>query len=151
MTYYLISSSISFSLFFLFRTIILKRKITVFLYHLTLFLILFISVFGGSSVQNDAYKRFEEFKILEENNKLEYAKANLNEYDSMLQIDLEEFNNSGEFKEYLTQNDEYIIKAEPILAAWYYCFLIEICLILQFFAGKLKYKILDSIDWFLKK
>ncbi|WP_341748251.1 hypothetical protein [Candidatus Tisiphia endosymbiont of Dascillus cervinus] len=56
---------------------------------------------GGGGVINDAYKRLEIFKELELNNRLEYAKTNPSTYDSMLQIDLRQFANSQEFKDYI--------------------------------------------------
>jgi hypothetical protein len=83
-----------------------------------LFCILFIAAVGGGSVQNDGYSRLEKFIELEKNYKLNDAKRNLQNYDSMLAIDLQEFKNSDEFRAYLKRNDNAVDKSEAISIGW---------------------------------
>ncbi len=44
------------------------------MYHAVTFLTFFVMSIGGGSVENDAYKRYEQFVLLEQNKQLEDAK-----------------------------------------------------------------------------
>ncbi|KJV92069.1 hypothetical protein RBEMOGI_0688 [Rickettsia bellii str. RML Mogi] len=52
----------------------IKNKYLIVLCHLVTFLTFFIMSIGGGSVENDAYKRYEEFVLLEQDKQLENAK-----------------------------------------------------------------------------
>ena len=79
-----------------------------FLYYIALAIVFFMMSLVGGSVQNDAYKRLDQFVEIESKNKLKYAKAHPEEYDSMLRIDLKQFKDSEEFKAYLKQHDTFV-------------------------------------------
>ncbi len=129
--YYLCSITI-YAFFFLFflRHAFIRQKKYIFLFHLSLFIALFFGVLVGGSVLNDAYKRFEQFIQLEENNQLQAAKKNSENYDSMFAIDLKAFNRSDEFKGYLQEFDNAVDKAEAIAVAWIFVLLTELCFLL---------------------
>ncbi len=96
-----ILSLISFFILFLIRQLFIERKIFIFFYHIGLFCALFFAVLGGGGVQNAGYERLEKFILLEKNNELEFASKNPHNYDPTLRIDLEQFKNSEEFRDYL--------------------------------------------------
>ena len=87
---------------------------------------MFIVGVGGGGVQNDGYARMEEFILLEKNHQLEEAKKNPQNYDGMLQFDLQQFKNSDEFKSYLQANDAMVDKAEAISIGWLFALIAEI-------------------------
>ncbi|NBP00233.1 MAG: hypothetical protein EBU90_08925 [Proteobacteria bacterium] len=118
-----------FSLLFFIRNAFIKQKKYIFLLHTSLLVVLFIALVGGS-VQNDAYKRLEQFVQLEQDGQLKNAQKEPAQYDSMLQIDLTTFNNSDEFKKYLEDWDILIDKAEAITVAWIFLLLTELCFLL---------------------
>ena len=60
---------------------------------------------AGGGVINDSYKRLYLFKQIEKEGLLEEARLNPSSYDTMLQIDLEQFSSSEEFKTYI--HDSY--------------------------------------------
>lgn len=95
---------------------------------------IFVAI-GGGGVQNAGYDRLEKFIMLEKNNQLEHAKKNPQDYDATLQIDLKEFKNSTEFREYLQKHDLIVDRNEAISIGWLFAFLSEISLV---FVGLLK-------------
>lgn len=109
---------LSFLLILTLRKLLFPRTIFAVLYHFSLFVVLFILSIGGGGTQNDGYERLEKFISLESNNQLQNAKNNLKEYDGMFQIDLEQFKDSSEFKDYLQSNDSFVDKVETLLIAW---------------------------------
>lgn len=117
---------------FIFRHLCIKRKLSFFAYHIILFCILFVAAIGGGSVQNAGYDRLTKFIELEEGNKLEDAKQNLQNYDSMLAIDLQEFKNSNEFKDYLKRHDHDVDKAEAIFIGWLFVLISDIAMMCVF-------------------
>ena len=119
-----------FTIFLVFKLLFIKNKKLIFAYHIILFSVLFILAIGGGSVQNDGYHRLDKFVELENNGELALAKNNPQDYDSMLQIDLKEFNNSNEFKNYLKKRDVDIDRAEAIFIAWLFVFLTEISMLI---------------------
>lgn len=119
-------SLFSFFILSLIRKIFIKKKMLIFLYHITLFSILFIASIGGGVVQNDEYERLKEFILLEKNNQLEYAKKNPHNYSQMLKIDLQVFKNSNEFEEYIKKQDKAIDIAESIFVGWMFTLLSEV-------------------------
>jgi hypothetical protein len=120
----------SFFLFFTIRQLLVKRKIFVFLYHIGLFSLLFIAYIGGAGIKNDGYDRLEEFILLEKNNELELARKNPENYDSMLQIDLQEFKNADEFRGYLKRKDTMVDKAGAISIGWLFALVSDISMAL---------------------
>lgn len=118
--------------FFILLTVrfVLQRKISIFLYHLGLFGVLFVLSLGGGGVLNDGYKRLEEFVALEKSNKLEYARKHLEEYDSMLRIDLKAFKDSAEFNAYLKTHEAMVDKVEAMFVGWFFVFLAELSMVL---------------------
>ena len=121
----------SFFILFTVRYLFIKRKIFVFLYHLFLCFALFIASIGGGSVQNDAYKRLKEFTLLEKSNQLEHAQKNPQNYDSMFQIDLGQFQTSQEFRKYLKRMDAYVDWGEAIFIGGLFVLLAEISILLS--------------------
>ena len=124
-------SLFSFLLILTVSKLLFKGKIYLSLYYVSLTIIIFM--FGaivGGSVVNDAYDTLEEFRKLEENNMLEFAKTNnLQEQDGMLQIDLEQFKSSSEFEKYIQQEYEAITdKAEAASIGLIFAILAEISL-----------------------
>lgn len=120
---------LSFFILLTIRHLFIKRSIFVVLYHISLFCILFVASIGGGGVQNDGYDRLEKFIILEKNNELESAKQNPQNYDSMLQIDLQAFKNSSEFRDYLKRYDIAVDKAEARFIGWLFAFLAELSMV----------------------
>lgn len=96
------------------------------LYHMLWFCVLLILALGGGSVQNDGYERMKEFALLEESNQLESAKKNPQNYSAMLQIDLQQFKNTHEFKAYLQQHDLSVDRAEALFIGWLLAFIADI-------------------------
>lgn len=119
-----------FVVFFTISLLFFKRRKLKLLYYTILFFILFFIAIVGGSVQNDGYIRLKKFISLEKNDKLALAKKNLHKYDSMLQIDLQQFNDSNEFKNYLKEYDSMIDRAEAILLSWLLSFLADISIFL---------------------
>ncbi|MDJ1305656.1 MAG: hypothetical protein MRQ09_05440 [Candidatus Midichloria sp.] len=95
-----------------------------------MFCILFVAAVGGGSVQNDGYARLEQFIELEKKHKLDYAKQNPQNYDSMLAIDIQDFRNSDEFRAYLKGHDNAVDKAEAISIGWLFVLLSDIAMII---------------------
>lgn len=137
----------SFLALFTVRQLLIKRKIFIFFYHICLFCILFIASIGGGGVQNDGYMRLEQFILLEKNNQLEEAKKNPQNYDSMLQIDFQGFQDSNEFRDYLKKYDAQVDKAEAIFIGWLFVFLAEIAMGLRVVACCIRSKIKISKVW----
>ncbi len=107
-------SLISFVVLFLIRHLFIRKKIFIFIYHFGLFIVLFVSVIGGGGVQNSDYERLEKFILLEKNNELENAKQNPENYDPSLRIDLWQFKNSKEFRDYIKKWDESVDRTEAL-------------------------------------
>lgn len=108
------------------------------MYHLTLFIVLFIASIGGGGVQNDGYQRLARFEELEKRQQLDYAKNNLKEYDSMLQIDLQEFSNANEFKAYLKNHDISVDRAEAMFIGWLLAFCVELGMFVVFLCHSIR-------------
>ena len=90
-------------LIFLIRKRFLSNPIYICCYYFV-----FIGFFGfmtlaGSSVFSDAYDRLQIFKELERNNLLLVSKNNPSQYNGMFQIDLQLYNNSEEFQQYVLE------------------------------------------------
>lgn len=132
----------SFFALFTFRHLLTKRKSSIFGYHIILFCTFFFTVVVGGSVQNDGYARLGKFIELEKNHKLNDAKQNPQNDDSMLAIDLHEFKNSDEFRAYLKKHDHDIDKSEAIFIGWLLVLLSDIAMmcvcILQYIATKIR-------------
>ncbi|RZI45685.1 hypothetical protein [Candidatus Finniella inopinata] len=120
---------LSFFVLFTIRSLFVRGKIFVCCYHVILFLVLFVASVGGGGVQNAGYHRLEQFILLEKNHQLELAKKNPENYDSMLQIDLQQFKDSNEFKDYLKGYDASVDKAEAVTIGWLFVFLAEISML----------------------
>jgi|GEM_PF-2320191 hypothetical protein len=122
---------LSFFVIVMIRHILFNRIIHILFYYTFLFIFIFmIGAVGGGGVINHAYDRLDEFCKLEENNQLIDAKNNPSNYSSMLQIDLEQFKNSNEFKAYI--HEEYepnTDKAEAISIGLLFAILAEIALL----------------------
>lgn len=140
---------ISFFIIFTIRQLFIKRKNFIFLYHISLLLILFIASIGGGGVQNDDYKRLEKFILLEQNNELEQAKTNPQNYDSMLRIDLQQFKNSREFKEFIKSRDNDVDIAEALFIGWLFALIADISiamvLVLRYISHKIRQSFLSLI------
>lgn len=119
----------SFSLCFGIRYLYLKRVVCAFLYHISLFIVLFFKSIVGFSVAGDGYKRLDLFISLEKNNELAFAKKNPQQYDSMFAIDLEQFKNSAEFREYLEDIGYGALNASFIGLGWMCAFLSDILIL----------------------
>lgn len=119
-------SLVSFFIIFTIRRLLIKKTLFIFLYHISLFFILFIGSIGGGSAQNDGYERLKQFITLEQNNELELAIEHPENYNSMLIIDIKEFKNSNNFKDYLQKKDIFIDRLEAIFLGWVFVFLTEI-------------------------
>lgn len=124
-------SLLSFFVLFTVRRLFMKRTPFVFLYHICLFCVVLVTVVGGGGVQNDGYDRLETFTLLEQNNQLENAKLKPENYDSMLRIDLQQFKNSHEFKEYLQKHDNSVDKAEAMAVGWLFFLVAELSWVLS--------------------
>ncbi len=122
----------SFFIIFLLRHTFLNRNVFILFFHLILFLSLFMASIVGGSVQNDGYKRLKAFTELEKKGKLDKAKNNLIQYDSILAIDLTEFKNSDAFKAYLKKHDNFVDKVEAVFIAWIFVFLSDIAMFIIF-------------------
>lgn len=121
---------LSFVILLVLRLLFIKSKKLILIYHVILFCVLFFLSVGGGSVQNDGYLRLEKFIELEKNGELKIAKNNPQNYDSMLQIDLKQFHDSSEFKDYLKYHDVSVDNAEAVFIAWLFVFLVEISMII---------------------
>jgi hypothetical protein len=120
----------SFFIIFFFRRLLISHKLHIFSYYAVLFLCLtFVSIIGGS-VQNDDYARFERFLVLEKNNQLESARSNPEYQDKMLKIDLQEFKNSNEFKNYLKENDDRIDIAEALFMGCLFAVIADLAMLI---------------------
>lgn len=136
----------SFVILLVLRHLFIKNKKLIPVYHMILFCTLFILSIGGGSVQNDGYIRLEKFIELEKKGELSFAKNNPQNYDSMLQIDLKQFHDSSEFKDYLKSYNVSIDNSEAVFIAWLFVFLVEISMIIV----KLVTYIIFSIKTFLR-
>lgn len=134
----------SFFTLFTFRRLFIKRVIFIILYHVFLFLVLFVAAIGGGSVQNERYARLEEFILLEKNHQLENARNNLQNYDEMLQIDLKLFKSSDELRDYIKGYDDVVDKAEAISIGWLFVLLAEISMMLASLISYIFRKIKNS-------
>ena len=88
---------------------------------------------GGSGVVSDAYKRFEIFKDFESRNELQNLKQSTT--DSMLKIDLEAFENSGQFLNYIEENENYCTALTSVFISLIYATAIEVCIYLTLVIG----------------
>jgi hypothetical protein len=116
----------SFIIFFTIRQLFIKKYKFVFLYHICLFGILFIVAIGGGGVQNAGYYSLEKFIALEKNNQLAKAKKNVQNYDSMFQADLLQFESSKELRDYLKKYDVQVDQEEAIFIGWLFALFAEI-------------------------
>jgi len=114
---------------FLIRHAFIKRKLFIFLYHFILGSVLFFAAVVGGSVQNDGYARLKQVVELEKNQQLEYAKQHPQKYDSMLAIDIQEFENSDAFRKYLKDHDQVVDKAEAMSIGWLFVLLSDIAML----------------------
>lgn len=120
----------TFFVLFTIRQFFISLNRYIILYHLSLFVILFSLSIGGGGVQNDAYERLKTFTLLEKNNQLKEAKLSPQNFNSMLRIDLAEFNNSDEFRVYLKNYDREIDRVEAVFVGWFLAFIAEVSLLL---------------------
>ena len=122
----------SFFIIFLFRHAFLKRNGSIILFHIILFLSLYMASIVGGNVQNEGYKNLKAFMELEKKGKLENAKQNLEKCESMLAIDLTAFKNSSDFKVFLKNRDDFVDDAEAVSVAWIFVFLSDIAMVIIF-------------------
>lgn len=124
----------------LFRHLCIKKKLSIFLYHVILFCILFILALGGAGVQNEEYDHLKEFVELEKNHKLDDIKRGVQ--SSKIPPHLLEFKNSDEFRFYLKMHDNRLDRIEAILIAWILVLISDIVMIcvyvIQYIANKVK-------------
>ena len=132
--------SFSFVILFAIRQFLSGHIVCIFLYHICLFCTLIILFLGGSDAQNDGYAGLKDFIILEKNNQLEDAKNNLPNHDPKLQVYLEIFKDSAEFRDYLETHDTLLNKVEEISIGSLFVVLSEIStvfvLLLRFIARR---------------
>ena len=105
---------LSFCILLTIRLCFIWRKVSILLYYICFVIYVFIVGVGGGGVQNDGYARMEEFILLEKNHQLEEAKKNPQNYDGMLQFDLQQ------------ANDAMVDKAEAISIGWLFALIAEI-------------------------
>jgi hypothetical protein len=108
---------VTFFVYFTYQNLIQKNKLLVLLPHI-MFCGLFISMLAGAGVQNDSYDRLNTFINLEKISKLNIVKNNPQNYDKMLVIDVNEFSNSTEFKNYIAKYDIFLNKLEFIFLGY---------------------------------
>lgn len=102
---FLLSIISAFIIFFL-RKALINKLIYGLIYYFVLVLVIVAFGVAGGGVTNDAYIRLHTFEDLERNNQLLDAKNKPTPYDGMLQIDLAQFSNSAEFKQYIQDTYE---------------------------------------------
>ncbi|MDX1924736.1 MAG: hypothetical protein SFT91_05925 [Rickettsiaceae bacterium] len=124
---------------FLLRHLFIKRKTSIFLYHILLFCILFIMEIGGAGVQNEEYGYLKEFVELEKNHTLDQVKSGAQ--PSQIPPHLLKFKNSDEFRFYLKMHDNRLDKVEAILIGWILVLISDVAIIcvyiLRYIANKL--------------
>lgn len=108
------------------RIFLIKRSISKFLYYICFLICVPIGLIGLGGLLNEYYERLDKFIFLEENNQLEHAKKNLQNYDVMFQCDLEQFKNSIEFSDYLKAFDRNLRILGCISLGWLCAVLCEI-------------------------
>jgi hypothetical protein len=119
----------SFVIFFTIRLLI-KRKVRIGLYHLVLFFIFSVFIIGGAGVQNQGYSNLEKFILLENNNELELARQNLENYPTTFQSHLMQFINAEEFRAYLSYHDMRLDKLEAIFVGWLFVLLADLSMLI---------------------
>lgn len=122
----LLTSFFSFLIIFAFRQLCIERIVFIFLFHACLFCLLFLLCIGGAQVEKEGYLRLNEFITLEAEGQLEIARNNLETYDSMLQIDLQAFDNSDQYEDYLIKHSASVDNSEAITLGWFIVLLSEI-------------------------
>ena len=120
-----ILGTLSFSvILFLLSRLLYKKKASLTSVVNYIIVSIFVFVFfmvGGSGTINDAYKRLEVFREYESNSKLE----DLQHKKSMLKIDLEQFNNSKEFEDYINDSENMLYAAESAIYALIFALIFE--------------------------
>lgn len=120
----------SFFVLFTLRQIWIKKRIFIWIYYFCLSCILCVASVGAGGVQNDGYERLERMVAFEKHKQLKETKNNSKYVDSMLQMDLEQFQNSDKFREYLKKYDVSVDRAEAITIGFIFVLLAEMSLIL---------------------
>lgn len=131
--------AIIFSFFFFLtaRQFFQQKKAVLLFYSLGLFVFLFISIVGNS-VLSDMKARLEQFIEIEEKQEIIYAKQNLKNYDSMLAIDLEQFKDSHEFKEYVNDHACFIDNVKSLFMGFFFICLFDFLRVLIWIVQFLK-------------
>lgn len=109
------------------RRLVFTNSFFAVLYYIVLIIIIFLfGLVTLVTIQQDAYTRLGQFIALEENDQLIIAKTDPIPYDSMLQIDLETFENSDEFRKYIQENDIIIEKSLGMSVTLFTTILVDI-------------------------
>jgi hypothetical protein len=128
---FLIALLSSFSFVSIIRIFFIKRPISKFLYYTCFLLCVPIGLSGLKGVLDEYYERLDKFIFLEKNNRLEHAKKNIQNYeDRMFRIDLEQFHNSIEFRNYVERLDRDLRIGGCISLGWLFVIVCEILLAL---------------------
>lgn len=119
---------IVFFVLFIFRHLCITRQLYIFVYHTIFVGVLFVGLLGGGGALNDGYRGLEKFIVLEKNNQLVEAKRNLKNYDSILAMDLQQFQNSDEFRSYLKRTHDNVDTLEAIFLGWLFVLISDIAM-----------------------
>ena len=151
---FILSLSSSFFIL-LFRKCLISKPIYSVIYYFILFIIyIVLTVIGGGGVINNAYSRLETFKEIEARGELEEARKNPNKYiearskleekshhnyNYMLVIDLGQFANSKEFKNYIHDiYEEDTDKNEAIGIGVLFAIIAELSNMIAFYSRRFK-------------
>lgn len=138
----ILTTCYTFFLLFLFRHLLIKRKVSIIGYHVMLFLVFFFAIVGGDGVVSDGYARLKKFTQLEQHNQLDDAKRNPKNDDPALGIDLQEFKDSDQFRAYLSEHSNYLRKFEAGSVGWFFVLLSDLAMvvvgILRYLANRIR-------------
>lgn len=116
-----------FVLFVLRRTIAKNIWIAIVSHSVFLLLTIVVSIGGGGAI-SDSYVRLDQFIELEKNQKLDEARKSLKKHDSMLEIDLQQFKNSSEFRAYIEETYNDVETLQSVSFGWFFVLISDIAL-----------------------
>lgn len=130
-----------------FRKCLLSKVRYCILYYFILIVILFIQTIGGGGVINDDYKRLKVFEEIESNHQLQDAKNNPHKYNNISAVDLSQFANSQEFKDYIHKHEKIVDRTEAISMGLIFAIIAELSNISAFLFGM----IINALRKFYKR
>lgn len=127
---YPLLTTISFVIILSVRRFVFRRLLGASVYYIALLIISLFFTVALMSVQREMHWHLQDFIKLEQNNQLAEARNDPNPYNPIFQMDLRDFENSHEFRQYIEERDVIAEEALCISIALFAAILVDLLMLI---------------------